>query len=146
MAVKPLDAGVAVAGRVAPGDMPALRAAGFVALVNNRPDGEEAGQPAAADLAVAAARAGLSLRDIPVAGGFPPDAIEAMAQAIEAAGGPLLAFCTSGTRSAMLWALARASRGGDPAALITGAAAAGYDLRALVPALGALSSAAPRHP
>ena len=141
-----VEDGAAVAGQVGIDDVAALRAAGFTRIINNRPDGEEPGQPSHAELAAAAARVGLEVEAMPIAGGFPPDAVEAMARAIEAADGPVLAFCRSGTRSAMLWALARASRGGDPTDLVARGAAAGYDLRALAPSLAALSSAAARRP
>jgi uncharacterized protein (TIGR01244 family) len=81
------------------------------AIVNNRPDDEEPGQPSAAEMASAAEAAGLSYRHIPVAGGFSPEQVDAMAAALAEAGGPVLAFCKSGTRSTFLWALAEAQRG-----------------------------------
>ena len=52
----------------------------------------------------------------------------------------MLAYCRSGTRSTLLWALAEASRGGEPAALAASAAQAGYDIspvRAVVDMLAA---------
>ena len=101
-------------------------ASGIRLIVNNRPDGEEPGQPSSAELEAAARAAGLDYRHIPIAGAFPPEQVEAMAQALEQ--GPVLAFCRSGTRSAFLWALARASRGVPAAESVAAAAAAGYDL------------------
>jgi uncharacterized protein (TIGR01244 family) len=59
-----------------------------------------------------------------------------MRAAIEGAGGPLLAFCRSGTRSTMLWAIARSRLGDDPDVLAEKAAAAGYDLAPVRPFLG----------
>jgi uncharacterized protein (TIGR01244 family) len=110
-------------------DIPGLAAQGIRLIVNNRPDGEEPGQPASADIEAAARAAGLGYRHIPVAGGFPANRVEAMAEALEH--GPVLAFCRTGTRSTYLWALARALRGADPESLLRGAAEAGYDLRPL---------------
>ena len=110
-------------------DLPGLAAAGIRLLVNNRPDGEEPGQPGSAEIEAAARAAGLDYRHIPIAGGFPADRVEAMARALEQ--GPVLAFCRSGTRSTWLWALARRSRGTDAETLIGQAAAAGYDLSPL---------------
>ena len=55
--------------------------------------------------------------------------------AIDAAGGPMLAFCRSGTRSTYLWALARARAGEDAGELIAKAAAAGYDISPIRPHL-----------
>ena len=114
-------------------DLPGLAAQGIRLLVNNRPDGEEPGQPDSAELEAAARAAGLGYRHIPVAGGFPAAQVGAMADALEH--GPVLAFCRSGTRSTFLWALARASRGADAATLIRRAAGAGYDLRPIAPLL-----------
>lgn len=124
---RPLDTRTFVAGQIRPEDVPGLAAGGIGTIVNNRPDGEEPGQPAAAEIEAAARAAGVGYRFIPVAGGFAPGQIEAMADALEA-DGKLLAFCRTGTRSAFLWALAEARRGADPELLIEQAAAAGYDL------------------
>eukprot|EP01035_Chromulina_nebulosa_P044176 gene44176-59832_t len=47
-----------------------------------------------------------------------------MVAALDAAGGPVLAYCRSGTRSCNLWALASATAGSDPAELVTKGAGA----------------------
>ena len=49
-----------------------------------------------------------------------------------AAGGPVLAFCRSGTRSINTWALGEAMAGAPRDELIAAAARAGYDLRPLL--------------
>ena len=86
-----------------------------------------AGQPSAPEIESAAREAGLDYRFIPVAGGFSDDDVAAMAEALDAASGPALAFCRSGTRSTTLWALSQA--GEAPAGEIIAAAAnAGYDM------------------
>lgn len=126
--MKRLDAKVSVAGQIMPGDVPALKAACVTMIVNNRPDGEAPGQPDSAEIAQAAGAAGIGYRHIPVAGGFDEAMVEAMTSALEKATGPVLAFCKSGTRSTLLWALARARLGDDPEELRTKAEAAGYDL------------------
>jgi uncharacterized protein (TIGR01244 family) len=130
-----LDQSTFVAPRqIAFADIPAIAADGIRLIVNNRPDGEEPDQPASAEIEAAARAAGLDYRHIPIAGGgFPTARVEAMAEALEQ--GPVLLFCRSGTRSTYLWALARSSRGADAGALIREAAAAGYDLRPLLPFL-----------
>ena len=130
-----IDDRISVAPQIDPEDLPAIAQAGFTAVINNRPDGEEHGQPAGEAIRAAAEAAGLAYTAIPVSGGFSMPQIAAMAQALGAAGGPLLAFCRSGTRSSNLWALASAKAGGDPDTLIAKAAGAGYDLRGLRPAL-----------
>ena len=131
----PLDANTFVTGQIAPHDLPEIAGAGVTTIVNNRPDHEEPGQPTTAEIRRAAQAAGLAYRDIPVAGGISDTQIEAMAQALEAAPGKLLAFCRSGTRSTFLWALARASQGADPDTLLNQAAVAGYDLTPIRSAL-----------
>lgn len=108
------------------GDVDEAAAAGIRLIVNNRPDGEEPGQPSSAQIEAATRAAGLDYRHIPIAAGFPPERVEAMARALEQ--GPVLAFCRSGTRSTYLWALARAERGAPAAESVAAAAAAGYDL------------------
>src|SRR3954469_20204732 len=108
-----LDADTLVAGQIRPEDVAAAAASGVTLIVNNRPDHEEFGQPPGAAIQAAAEAAGLAYRHIPVQGGVSGAQIEAMAEALDAAGGKLLAFCRSGTRSTYLWALARARRGAD---------------------------------
>ena len=119
--------------QVTVGDLDEAAAQGIRTIVNNRPDGEEPGQPSSAEIEAAARAAGLDYRHIPVAGSFPPEHVEAMAEALEQ--GPVLAFCRSGMRSTYLWALARSSRGAEAEDLIDRAAEAGYDLRPLAPRL-----------
>jgi len=146
--VKQLDDQVFVAGQIRPSDLPGLAALGVKLVVNNRPDNEEPGQPMAGEIAAAASAAGIACRHIPVAGAIGPEAIDAMAEALDEAGGRLLAFCRSGTRSTYIWALARARRGADAEYLSTRAAAAGYDLSPIRHHLGRRqgSGAPPRNP
>src|SRR5687768_13193816 len=103
-----------------PADIPVAAAAGTRLIVNNRPDGEEPGQPSSTEIEAAARAAGLDYRHIPVAGGFSADRVAAMAEALE--NGPVLAYCRSGTRSTYLWALARALRGAEADTLVRQAA------------------------
>ncbi len=140
MTLRRIDDAVSVAPQIAPEDVPGLAAAGFKAIVNNRPDGEDFAQPDGAAIAAAAQAAGLAYTAIPVTqAGFSAVQVEAMADALAAAGGPVLAYCRSGTRSCNLWALAEASRGGDPAELTAKAAGAGYDISGIRPLLDQLA-------
>ena len=123
-----IDDRVCVAGQIRPEDIEVLKAGGVTMIVNNRPDGEEPGQPPSAEVEAAARAAGLDYRHIPVAGGLSEGQVQAMTEALEAAGGQVVAFCKSGTRSAYLWALARGQAGEAPEELMQKAVAAGYDL------------------
>jgi uncharacterized protein (TIGR01244 family) len=143
MNLRRIDDSISVAPQILPAEVANIAAAGFTAIVNNRPEGEELGQPSGAEVRAAAEAAGLSYAEIPVThAGFSAMQVEAMAKALEGAGGPVLAYCRSGTRSCNLWALAEASRGGDPAALTVKAAGAGYDISGIRPLLDALAGRA----
>lgn len=106
------------------------KALGVTMIVNNRPDDEEPGQVNGAQIEATAKAAGLGYAAVPVShGGFAPWQLDGMATALEQAGeGKVLAYCRSGTRSTLLWALTRARAGEDADALSETAAAAGYDL------------------
>ncbi|MDT8760387.1 TIGR01244 family sulfur transferase [Sphingomonas psychrotolerans] len=138
-----IDETISVAPQIVPEDLPQLAEQGFTLVINNRPDEEEIGQPSSAAIQTAAEAAGLGYVAIPTTmGGMSSKQVEAMADALAGARGPVLAFCRSGTRSCNLWALAEASRGGDPAALTAKAAGAGYDISGIRPLLDALAGRA----
>ena len=138
-----IDETISVAPQIVPEDLPRLAEQGFTVVINNRPDDEETGQPSSAAIQTAAEAAGLGYVAIPTTmGGMSSQQVEAMADALAGAGGPVLAYCRSGTRSCNLWALAEASRGGDPAALTAKAAGAGYDISGIRPLLDALAGRA----
>jgi len=126
-----IDESMLVSGQIQPEDVQAAVDAGVTMIVNNRPDGEQPGQPAGAEIEAAARAAGLDYRHIPVAGGLSPDLVQAMAEALDAADGKVLGFCAAGTRSTYLWALARLKAGADVEDIIAKAGGAGYDLSAL---------------
>lgn len=110
-------------------------------IVNNRPEGESDDQVPGAEIEAAAREAGIAYVAIPVThAGFSEGQVRAMTEALASTEAPILAYCRSGTRSTLLWALAEASRGANPQALAAAAAEAGYDLapvRALVDMLAA---------
>ncbi|WP_375427431.1 TIGR01244 family sulfur transferase [uncultured Sphingomonas sp.] len=141
--IRPLNDAVAVAPQIRPEDIPAIKAAGYVAIINNRPDEEEPGQPSGASIRAAAQAAGLGYAAVPVGhAGFGHAQLDAMAEALRGADGPVLAYCRSGTRSCHLWALAAAKAGRDPGLLVAQAEAVGYDLRPIGPMLDALAAEA----
>lgn len=132
-----LDDGISVAGQITPEHVAIAKAQGVVAIINNRPEGEQPGQPTGDAIRTAAEAAGLAYTAIPVDhSGFRQDQVDAMTQALAAADGPVLAFCRSGTRSTWLWALARATAGADVETLIAKAGAQGYDLTGLRSMIG----------
>jgi len=105
------------------------KARGVTLIINNRPEGESEDQVPGAEIEAAARIAGIDYVAIPVThAGFSEAQVEAMRAALEKAEGPVLAYCRSGTRSTLLWALAQSSLGEHPAVLAEKAAGAGYDL------------------
>ena len=114
---------------------------GIALIVNNRPEGESADQTPGDAIEAAARQAGIAYLAVPVThAGFSQWQVDAMAEALDDASGPVLAYCRSGTRSTLLWALAQAKRGGDPDAIAAAAAAAGYDVAAVRPLVDMLSA------
>lgn len=124
-----LTENVIVSPQLAPEDVAAAAALGVTTIVNNRPDGEDPYAPQGDDIADAAATAGLNYVAIPIGhAGFSEPQVDAMIQALDQAEGPILAYCRSGTRSTLLWALAAAKQGEAPETIARAAAQAGYDV------------------
>ena len=124
-----LDDRVIVAPQIAADEIAAAKALGVTLIINNRPDGESPSEPQGAEIEAAAHDAGLDYIAIPVGhGGFSQPQVDAMAAALNGAAGKTLAYCRSGTRSTLLWALARAKAGDVPQTLHEKANGAGYDL------------------
>ncbi len=124
-----LDDRVIVAPQIAADEIAAAKALGVTLIINNRPDGESPSEPQGAEIEAAAHDAGLDYVAIPVGhGGFSQPQVDAMAAALNGAAGKTLAYCRSGTRSTLLWALARAKAGDVPQTLHEKANGAGYDL------------------
>ena len=116
------------AGQITPEQVPALKAAGVTTIVNNRPDGEEPGQPLATEIEAAARDAGIAYRAVPISRGIGPAEVEATRAAIEAAADKVLLFCRSGARSTLVWALARRAQGASVEEIEKGAESAGVSL------------------
>lgn len=132
MLVKKLTDDVSVAAQIDAGDIPAFAAQGFRTIVCNRPDGESPEQPSFGEIEKAATAHRVAIRYQPVQAGTISDAdVLAFREAIDGLPKPLLAYCRSGTRCAMLWSLSQVGR--RPAQDILGCAlAAGYDMSGLL--------------
>jgi uncharacterized protein (TIGR01244 family) len=126
--LKRINEHVSVSPQISPDDVAAIKAAGFVAIVNNRPDGESPDQPPSAVIEQAAHDAGLAYHHIPLGReGVTPQMVEETKSVLEGSAGPVFCYCRSGTRSTTLWALSQAGK--QPAAeIISAAANAGYDM------------------
>ena len=126
--IRQLDDKVMVSGQLAPHEVAGLAEQGITVLVNNRPDGEEPGQPLAGDIEEAAGAAGISYHFVPIIRGIGPADVEEMQKALrDAKGGKLLAFCRSGTRSALAIALAKREEGASAEEVQRNLTDAGFD-------------------
>ena len=128
MMVRPLDEKMQVSSQIRPEDVAQLKESGVTMIVNNRPDCEEAGQPHSSEIEAAAEVAGIAYRFVPIQRGIGPADVECMREALEAAEGKMLAFCRSGNRSALAWAVARREQGASLDELQQAANLAGVDL------------------
>jgi uncharacterized protein (TIGR01244 family) len=127
--MRELDERTLVSGQISPSDMDELKRQGVRMIINNRPDHEDPDQPTGLEIETAARAAGIDYRHVPVRRGPGPADVEAMQEAMaQCSEGKMLAYCRSGTRSTMTWALARAEQGVPKEELVSRAAAAGYDL------------------
>lgn len=137
MTIRRIDASISVAPQIGVEDMQAIVAGGFTTIINNRPDGEEVGQPTGEEIGRAATEAGLGYIAIPIThAGFSTAQMEEMAKVLMGSPGPVLAYCRSGTRSCNLWAMAAVQLGLDTAeSAVSKGAAAGYDLSGIRPML-----------
>jgi uncharacterized protein (TIGR01244 family) len=126
--IRQLDDRTLVSSQIAPDDVAGLAQQGVTMLVNNRPDGEEAGQPLAGEIEQAAAAAGISYRFVPIIRGIGPADVEEMQKALrQAEGGKLLAFCRSGTRSALALGVAKREEGASAEEVHQCLTQAGFD-------------------
>jgi uncharacterized protein (TIGR01244 family) len=126
--IRQLDDRTLVSGQIRADEVAGLGRQGVTTIVCNRPDGEEPGQPAAAEIERAAEAAGLKFRHVPLIRGIGPSDVEAMREALEDADGKVLAYCRSGNRSTLVWAVARRQQGASLEEVQAGADRAGIDL------------------
>lgn len=109
MDIRPLTPLYAVSPQITLEDLPAIKAAGFTTVIDNRPDGEIPGPLHTAYMQAAAEAAGLAFVVNPIiSGGMTMDNVTAQRTAIDGSEGPVLAYCASGNRSSQVWALAMA--------------------------------------
>ena len=129
-----------VAPQITPEDARALKDAGFARVICNRPDAEVPPHLQSAAVGQAVKEAGIEFFELPLTHQtMTPENIAKQRALLEEADGPVLAYCASGTRCTVIWALGQA---GDMAAddILNAAAEAGYNLEQLRPTLDALAN------
>ena len=139
MDIRQINPTYAVTPQIEVTDIPAIAEAGFKTIICNRPDAEVPPSHHASVMEAAAKAAGLTFAINPVTHQrLNMDMVTAQKAAMEASDGPTLAYCASGTRSSIVWALGQASEmSADD--ILTATSAAGYDLGGMRPQLNALA-------
>lgn len=140
MDIRELTPRYAVSPQISPEDADAIKAAGFTKVICNRPDAEVPPELQADAMRVAVESAGLAFEVLPLTHQtMTPENIARQAELVAGADGPVLAYCASGTRCSVVWALGQA---GHMAAddILAATARAGYALDGLRPTLDALAA------
>lgn len=111
LAMQALGPDVYASSQLTPEAMPEVARAGFLSVINNRPDFEGgAEQPTHTELHQAAQAAGLSYAFVPVSPGrYAADDVSQMSHLLGTLPKPILLFCRSGARSSQLYQLATPS-------------------------------------
>lgn len=109
MDIRALTPTYAVSPQIDLSDLPAIKAAGFTTVIDNRPDAEIPPHLHTAPMRAAAEALGLRFVANPVIGGaLTMENVTTQAQAVADAGGPVFAYCASGNRCSVVWALMNA--------------------------------------
>ena len=104
MNIKQISNDYAVAPQISTADVAELANAGFANIICNRPDGEDPGQPSAADIAESCSEAGIGFHHVPVTTmPVPPEVIAKQRRIVDRSSGPVLAYCRSGHRSVAIF-------------------------------------------
>jgi len=142
MDIRALTPTYAVSPQITAQDLAAIKAAGFAVVIDNRPDAEIPPDLHGSVMQAAAEALGLGFVRNPVIGGaLTAQNVATQGRALAEASGPVLAYCASGNRSSIVWALALAgTRPTDE--LIAIPARFGYQLEGLRVQLEALASRA----
>ncbi len=106
-----------ISPQISPADAAETAKLGIRSVICNRPDGEEPGQPTAQQTADWLADAGIqSFHHQPVlAPQAGADDARQFAAQLEAADGAVLAYCRTGTRASLLWAIGQVQAGRNAA-------------------------------
>ena len=120
-----------VSGQIRVEDIRARAEDGVTVLINNRPDGEEPGQPSDEEIGRAAEFAGMSYFSAPYQGRPTAEAVAMVQHVLRGPDQQIHAFCRSGMRSCAAWAVAQVQAGEPVDEIIGVGREAGYDLAPL---------------
>ena len=95
----------ATANLIRPEDIPMLAEQGYAAVICVRPDNEQPNQPTFEEIAGEARKRGMKAFYIPVSSVPTVDQAERFKKVMATIDGPVLGYCRSGTRAAILYSL-----------------------------------------
>ncbi len=131
MEIRQITSRYYVSPQIDPSNMDALSNAGFTVVINNRPDYEIGPELKSSLMERAATQTGLHfIANSLTMDTMTPDRLILQRQILEDAEGKVLAYCRSGTRSTICWALGHA-HDTPPSDLIGAAMKGGYDIKSL---------------
>lgn len=132
MEIHQLAPDLSVSAQILPQQLAAIRDAGFLSIICNRPDGEGGDQPSFAAIERAAQAVGMRAHYLPAESGKVSDEQgAAFADLLAQAPKPVLAYCRTGMRSTTMWALSQAAQLPLPR-IVDAAKKAGFDMGAVV--------------
>ena len=146
MDIRKITPHYAVSQQILVEHLPAIAAAGFTTVICNRPDSEIPFDQQAAQIGAAARAAGLRFEVLELTmQTMTPQNVERHKNLIDGSDGPVLAYCRSGTRCSIVWALGQA---GDmsPDQILAAAQGAGYDLSGMATTLTQIAQASGKTP
>lgn len=129
MNLKRVNDSFAVTAQIDSTDVEALATQGVKSLICNRPNGEDKDQPAYGEIEATARRLGMRVSHIPVISSQITDQdVQAFGNAYNTMPRPLVAYCRTGTRSIILWALDQGNKGMSSQEILSIGSNTGYDL------------------
>ncbi len=135
MEIRPITPRYAVSPQITVEDVPAIADAGFVKVICNRPNTEVPPDQQSDAIGQAVREAGMEYEVLELTHQtMTPENVALQRDLAESCGGPVLAYCASGTRCSVVWALGQCDRLSTDE-ILDATGKAGYALDGLRPAL-----------
>ncbi|EEE38823.1 hypothetical protein TIGR01244 [Rhodobacteraceae bacterium KLH11] len=135
MEIRPITPRYAVSPQITVEDVPAIAAAGFVKVICNRPNVEVPPDQQSDAIGQAVREAGMEYEVLELTHQtMTPENVALQRDLAESCSGPVLAYCASGTRCSVVWALGQCDRMSTDE-ILDATGKAGYALDNLRPAL-----------
>ena len=136
MNIAHIDGNYYVSPQLSPDQMEEIANLGFVSIICNRPDFEVPDSIGSSVIGELANNLGIEFYVLELT----PEAMtaenaEKQRSLFQKAKGPVLAYCTSGTRCSLIWAIGEAAQGVDTDSILQKTSQAGFSLQGLEPLL-----------